>query len=328
MDWRTGIYDQYLFDLRKTVVDNFENGNYQVAYFYAHLIFMSFVYYCIEKAYQFQPNRMKDILYPLNAYRGKDCKKPSLENYKSVYDFSLFPEKDIFKVFYVIGMDDALIKNFATYINSRDDFAHATGQGNISIDSLRQNIRTISGNMESLFQVFQPHMKTIYVKYLIEHSNHLYRTIIDTIDDFISDNQFSLKDIDFLCHLGMRVVQDEKQLSHEQYLMIRKVHCAFGADVKTAREKLGISRRELAEKIGVDPRYLANIELNATIPSMPLVVQLFHLCRLPAEKYFNPELRKQETEQYQRVKYKVQLCPEKYLPAIESAIDELMKLDK
>lgn len=90
----------------------------------------------------------------------------------------------------------------------------------------------------------------------------------------------------------------------------------FGADVKTAREKVGISRRELAEKIGVDPRYLANIELNATIPSMPLVVQLFHLCRLPAEKYFNPEQRKQETEQYQRVKYKVQLCPEKYLPAM------------
>ena len=28
----------------------------------------------------------------------------------------------------------------------------------------------------------------------------------------------------------------------------------FGADVKTAREKLGISRRELAEKIGVDPQ--------------------------------------------------------------------------
>ena len=42
----------------------------------------------------------------------------------------------------------------------------------------------------------------------------------------------------------------------------------FGADVKAAREKLGISRRELAEKIGVDPRYLANIELKATIPSI------------------------------------------------------------
>ena len=60
----------------------------------------------------------------------------------------------------------------------------------------------------------------------------------------------------------------------------------FGADVKAAREKLGMSRRELAEKIGVDPRYLANIELKSTIPSMPLMVQLFHLCSLPAEKYF------------------------------------------
>ena len=56
----------------------------------------------------------------------------------------------------------------------------------------------------------------------------------------------------------------------------------FGADVKAAREKLGMSRRELVEKIGVDPRYLANIELKATIPSMPLMVQLFHLCSLPA----------------------------------------------
>lgn len=102
----------------------------------------------------------------------------------------------------------------------------------------------------------------------------------------------------------------------------------FGADVKSAREKLGISRRELAEKIGVDPRYLANIELKATIPSMPLIIQLFHLCSLPAEKYFNPVLWQEETERCQRVKYKVHLCPDKYLPAIESAIDELMKLDK
>lgn len=116
------------------------------------------------------------------------------------------------------------------------------------------------------------------------------------------------------------------------YYMAKVEQCpsfeTFGADVKAAREKLGMSRRELAEKIGVDPRYLANIELKATIPSMPLMVQLFHLCNLPAEKYFSPKLRQKETEQCQRVKYKVQLCPEKYLPAIESAIDELSWISK
>ena len=60
------------------------------------------------------------------------------------------------------------------------------------------------------------------------------------------------------------------------YYMAKVEQCpsfeTFGADVKAEREKLGMSRRELAEKIGVDPRYLANIELIATIPSMPLMV--------------------------------------------------------
>ena len=252
VDWRAGIYDQYLYDLQKTVVDNYEKGNYQVSYFYAHLIFMSYVYYCVEKAYQLQPERLKDVFYPLNAYRGKESKKPSLDSYKSVYDFSLFPEKDIFKIFHVIGMDDSLIKNFAQYINNRDDFAHATGQGNISIDSLRQNIRTISGNMESLFQVFQPHLKAIYVKYLFEHSTHQYRTIVDAFDDFISDSQFSLKDIDFLCRLGMRAIQDENQLSHEQYLLLRRVHCAF---IEHCIDNIGVEAPDPYESLR-DEKYL------------------------------------------------------------------------
>lgn len=252
VDWQAGTYDQYLYDLQKTVVDNYEKGNYQVSYFYAHLIFMSYVYYCVEKAYQFQPERLKDIFYPLNAYRGKEGKKPSLDSYKSIYDFSLFPEKDIFKIFHVIGMDDALIKDFASYINNRDDFAHATGQGNISLDSLRQNIRTIIGNMESLLQVFQPHLKTIYVKYLFEQSTHLYHIIVDSIGDFISDTTFSLKDLDFLCRLGMRAVQDENQLSHEQYLSFRKVHCAF---IEYCLDNIGVEAPEQYESLR-DQTYL------------------------------------------------------------------------
>ena len=33
----------------------------------------------------------------------------------------------------------------------------------------------------------------------------------------------------------------------------------FGADVQQARDAVKMSRRELAEKVGIDPRYLANI---------------------------------------------------------------------
>ena len=39
----------------------------------------------------------------------------------------------------------------------------------------------------------------------------------------------------------------------------------------------------------IDPRYLANIELCGTIPSVPVVIQLIRICKLPAERCFNPE---------------------------------------
>ena len=71
----------------------------------------------------------------------------------------------------------------------------------------------------------------------------------------------------------------------------------FVADVQQAREAVKMSRRELAEKVGIDPRYLANIELCGTIPSVPVVMQLIRICKLPAERYFNPELLREDSEQ-------------------------------
>ena len=59
----------------------------------------------------------------------------------------------------------------------------------------------------------------------------------------------------------------------------------FGSDVKAAREALNISRRALAEQVSIDPRYLANIELEQTVPSVPVVLQLIRICKLPVERY-------------------------------------------
>ena len=99
----------------------------------------------------------------------------------------------------------------------------------------------------------------------------------------------------------------------------------FGSDVKAAREALNISRRALAEQVSIDPRYLANIELEQTVPSVPVVLQLIRICKLPVERYFNPSLVAENTEQRQRVNHKLQLCPEKYLPIIEATIDGATK---
>lgn len=221
-----GNYDQYLYDLEKTVIDNYESGNYQVSYFYAHLIFMSYVYYCVEKTYQIAPDRMKDIYYPINSYHGRSD-KPDLEKYSSVYEFSKIPEKDIFKVFHILGMDDSTIGIFSKYISGRDDFAHATGKGNISEDDLVTNIRTIIGNMETLHKSFEKHLEQLYIDYMIDHIECGYDTIIDNSFDFVFNNGLSIADLEYLSHLGVKRLQDSHETLKTNYQATRNIHCTF-----------------------------------------------------------------------------------------------------
>lgn len=103
---------------------------------------------------------------------------------------------------------------------------------------------------------------------------------------------------------------------------------SFGADIKEARKARHLSRRALAEMVNIDNRYLANIENEGTIPSLPVIIQLIKTCGLPVDRYFNPEIMRDESEQRQRVSHKLKLCPEQYLPIIEGAIDGAMQTEQ
>ena len=102
----------------------------------------------------------------------------------------------------------------------------------------------------------------------------------------------------------------------------------FGADVKAARKAKHLSRKAMAEKLNIDWRYLANIENDGIIPSLPVIIQLIRNCGLPVERYFNPEVLRSESEQRQRVGHKLKLCPEEYLPIIEGAIDGAIQIQQ
>lgn len=187
---------------------------------------MSYVYYCVEKAYRFEPERMKDIFYPINSYRGRDD-KPSIETYRSIYEFSKIPEKDIFKVFHVMGMGDQEINALSKYISSRDDYAHATGKGNISEEELIQDVRTIKGNMGTLHTLFCAKLKGLYVRFLLNYSEEAYDVVVDSIYDFMIENALSLVDIEYLCNLGISGIRNENKTFKEKYSKVKKVHCAF-----------------------------------------------------------------------------------------------------
>jgi len=100
----------------------------------------------------------------------------------------------------------------------------------------------------------------------------------------------------------------------------------FGVDVRAGREAQGMTRRVLAEEVGVSNRYLANIELGLIIPSVPVMLQLIRICHLPVERYFNPNLVQENSEVRRRVRHKTQLCPEKYLPIVEATLDGAIRM--
>ena len=102
----------------------------------------------------------------------------------------------------------------------------------------------------------------------------------------------------------------------------------FGADVKAARKAKHLSRKAMAEKLNIDWRYLANIENDGIIPSLPVIIQLIRNCGLPVERYFNPEIMREESEQRQRVSHKLKPCPEQYLSIIEGAIDGAIQTEQ
>ena len=84
---------------------------------------------------------------------------------------------------------------------------------------------------------------------------------------------------------------------------------------------MGLARRALAERVNISNRYLANIENSGSIPSLPLFYAMVEILKLPVQKYFFPVAEALESEQRKRTVMKLRLCPEKYLPIIEHAID-------
>lgn len=100
----------------------------------------------------------------------------------------------------------------------------------------------------------------------------------------------------------------------------------LGADLKAARRAMGLSRKDLAEMVGIDPRYLANIENSGSMPSLPIFHDLVRICRLPLERYFFDLPEERESEQRQRVNHKLALCDESFLPVVEGTLDGILSM--
>ena len=63
---------------------------------------------------------------------------------------------------------------------------------------------------------------------------------------------------------------------------------AFGQAIKEARKVKGLSRNQLADQMGIAPRYIASIENSGQHPSLQIFYELVTLLDVSVDQFFFP----------------------------------------
>lgn len=72
---------------------------------------------------------------------------------------------------------------------------------------------------------------------------------------------------------------------------------AFGQAIKAARKAKGISRNQLADRIGIAPRYIASIENSGQHPSLQIFYELVTSLDVSVDQFFFPHRGTEKTTQ-------------------------------
>lgn len=98
----------------------------------------------------------------------------------------------------------------------------------------------------------------------------------------------------------------------------------LGALVKSARLENEMTQEELAEKIGIGPRYIVGIENEGKLPSFEVLYQLVRVLNLSADAIFYPEMRI-ENAKYDGLKRLLNRCSDKDIRAITALAKALLE---
>ena len=65
---------------------------------------------------------------------------------------------------------------------------------------------------------------------------------------------------------------------------------AFGRKIKAAREKFNLTQFELAEKIGISPNFLGDIERGKKLPSLNVLITISNTLKISLDSLFSESL--------------------------------------
>ncbi len=111
--------------------------------------------------------------------------------------------------------------------------------------------------------------------------------------------------------------------------MLDYVH-PLGDAVKRARGELGLTQREVADKIDIDVRTVLNIENYKGNPKLIVLFPLIRALKIDAREVFNPEMQR-ESPALRQLRLLIEECSEEdaatLIPVVESVLKAIHEKD-
>ncbi len=224
--------NNYVNPLFNSAQVTYDKEQYQFSYFAVHLIFMTYIYLTVWKISQFHKEKFEHSLLFARPYNGSDV---NLKQVRSIFDYSHLPEKDIFELFSLIGLDNGYIKSTKKLIDSRNDMAHATGKIQIldmrhfddAIAGLLGVCLTIQKNMDETIKKWYKNKLLDFAKSGVLEEKTLPADFIDEI--LIGNLSFSKKDLFACSECGISRFKDRREYNFEEneYERLNNLHEAI-----------------------------------------------------------------------------------------------------
>ena len=159
----------YIQNIINLIAVNYKYEQYQFAYFGVHLLYMTYIYSTTWKISKIAPERYGDSIIFARSYHGRD-KDLNLDDVNTIFEYSLLPEKDIAKIFKIIGLDKSQIDGVGELVNTRNGMAHASGKFEIlTEDGFDVKANTVLTSIKNIHISVEKQIRLWFSALLIEY---------------------------------------------------------------------------------------------------------------------------------------------------------------
>lgn len=95
----------------------------------------------------------------------------------------------------------------------------------------------------------------------------------------------------------------------------------LGKVIKTARQNVKMTQSELADNIGVDPKYISRIETGVSYPSLSVVEKIFKVLNINAKNIFDTSQTLSKTAMISNINANLKNASEQNLKIINDFVE-------